>query len=43
MNDTVYAEKQGYKVLIRAPIETAWSELVEKDAKAWLRKAWADA
>jgi uncharacterized protein YndB with AHSA1/START domain len=29
MNDTVYAEKQVYKVLISAPIETVWSELVD--------------
>lgn len=29
MNDRNYAEKQVYKVLINAPIETVWSELVD--------------
>jgi uncharacterized protein YndB with AHSA1/START domain len=29
MNDTKYAEKQVYKVLINAPIEKVWSELVD--------------
>lgn len=29
MNDTRYAEKQVYKVLIKAPIERVWSELVD--------------
>jgi uncharacterized protein YndB with AHSA1/START domain len=29
MNDRKYAEKQVYKVLINAPIETVWSELVD--------------
>jgi uncharacterized protein YndB with AHSA1/START domain len=29
MNDTAYAEKQIYRVLIEAPIETVWSELVD--------------
>ena len=28
MNDKKYADKQVYKVLINAPIETVWSELV---------------
>jgi len=28
MNDTKYAERGVYKVLIKAPIETVWSELV---------------
>ena len=28
MNDRTYADKQVYKVLINAPIETVWSELV---------------
>jgi uncharacterized protein YndB with AHSA1/START domain len=28
MNDNQYAEKQIYKVVIAAPIETVWSELV---------------
>lgn len=29
MNDNSYAEKQIYRVLIEAPIETVWSELVD--------------
>ena len=29
MNDASYAEKQIYKVVIDAPIETVWSELVD--------------
>lgn len=29
MNDKKYAEKQIYRVLINAPIETVWSELVK--------------
>ena len=29
MTDRKYAEKQVYKVLIEAPIETVWSELVD--------------
>lgn len=29
MNDKQYAEKQIYRVLINAPIETVWSELVK--------------
>jgi uncharacterized protein YndB with AHSA1/START domain len=29
MNDSNYADKQVYKVLINAPIETVWSELVD--------------
>jgi uncharacterized protein YndB with AHSA1/START domain len=29
MNTNKYAEKQVYKVLIEAPIETVWSELVD--------------
>lgn len=29
MNDTKYADKQVYRVLIKAPIETVWSELVD--------------
>jgi len=29
MNENKYAEKQVYKVLIDAPIETVWSELVD--------------
>ena len=29
MNDTRYAEKQVYKVMINAPIDRVWSELVE--------------
>ena len=28
MNDNAYAEKQIYRVVINAPIETVWSELV---------------
>jgi len=28
MNDTTYADRGIYKVLIRAPIDTVWSELV---------------
>ena len=28
MNDTKYADKQIYRVVINAPIETVWSELV---------------
>jgi uncharacterized protein YndB with AHSA1/START domain len=28
MNDQAYADKQVYKVLINAPIDTVWSELV---------------
>ena len=28
MNDTNYAERAFYKVLIKAPIETVWSELI---------------
>jgi len=28
MNEPAYADRQVYKVLIRAPIETVWSELV---------------
>lgn len=30
MNDARYAEKQVYRVLIRAPIDTVWSELVNQ-------------
>ena len=30
MNDTKYAQKQIYRVLIDAPIETVWSELVNR-------------
>jgi uncharacterized protein YndB with AHSA1/START domain len=30
MKDNNYAEKQYYRVLINAPIETVWSELVEQ-------------
>lgn len=29
MNDTKYAEKQVYKVVIKAPIDKVWSELVD--------------
>ncbi len=29
MNDTNYAERAFYKVLIKAPIETVWSELIK--------------
>ena len=29
MNDKKYAEKQVYKVLIKAPIDKVWSELVD--------------
>ena len=29
MSDESYAEKSIYRVLIRAPIETVWSELVD--------------
>jgi uncharacterized protein YndB with AHSA1/START domain len=29
VNDSSYAEKQVYRVLIKAPIETVWSELVD--------------
>jgi len=29
MNENKYADKQVYKVLINAPIETVWSELVD--------------
>jgi uncharacterized protein YndB with AHSA1/START domain len=29
MNESKYADKQIYKVLINAPIETVWSELVD--------------
>ena len=29
MNDNKYADRQVYKVLINAPIETVWSELVD--------------
>ena len=29
MNDTKYADKQVYRILIKAPIETVWSELVD--------------
>ena len=29
MNESKYADKQVYKVLINAPIETVWSELVD--------------
>ena len=32
MTEQKYAEKQVYKVLIKAPIETVWSELVDKTA-----------
>ncbi len=32
MNDKTYAERGIYKVLIRAPIETVWSELVNTTA-----------
>jgi len=31
MNDTKYADKQIYRVLIDAPIETVWSELVNTE------------
>lgn len=30
MNDNKYADKQVYRVLINAPIETVWSELVNQ-------------
>lgn len=32
MGDTTYADRGIYKVLIRAPIETVWSELVKTTA-----------
>ena len=32
MNDTNYAEKQVYRVLIDAPIERVWSELVNSNS-----------
>lgn len=30
MNDGKYASKQIYKVIIKAPIETVWSELIDR-------------
>lgn len=30
MNEKTYGEKQVYKILINAPIETVWSELVDR-------------